>query len=117
MERVSQAMLPPIPYLEDYGLSEQHGFLPDELPLEKLSDPYYKEWETIVANLQALLLSRRLKARINSLPIVTASRLRTGPEWRRAYLLLSFMTHAYIWGGDKPEEVSSYSRIKAVVSN
>lgn len=77
----------------------------DEAPLEVLPDPYYKEWETVVANLQALLLSKRLKRRVDTLPIVTASRLRTTPEWRRAYLLLSFMTHAYIWGGDKPEEV------------
>ena len=98
-------MLPPIPCLEDYGLSEYYGFLPDELPIEKLSDPYYREWEIVVAGLQALLLSRRLRARIDALPIVTASRLRTEAEWRRAYMLLSFMTHAYIWGGDRPAEV------------
>ena len=98
-------MLPPIPFLEDYGLSEHYGFLSDDLPIERLSHPYYKEWEAVVANLQALLLSRRLKARINALPIVTPSRLRTEAEWRRAYMLLSFMAHAYIWGGDKPEEV------------
>ena len=98
-------MLPPVPFLDDYGISECHGFLPDELPIESLSHPYYKEWEAVVANLQALLLSRRLKARISALPIVTPSRLRTEAEWRRAYMLLSFMAHAYIWGGDKPEEV------------
>ncbi|KAL6715515.1 Indoleamine 2,3-dioxygenase [Lecanora helva] len=97
-------MLPPIPFLEDYGLSEDYGFLSDELPIEKLSDPYYKQWESVVANLQALLLSRRLRTKIVNLPIVTASRLRTEAEWRRAYVLLSFMTHAYIWGGDVPEE-------------
>lgn len=106
-------MLPPIPYPEDYGVSEEYGFLSDELPIEILPDPYYKEWEAVVANLQALLLSRRLKRRIDTLPIVTALRLRTPAEWRRAYMLLSFMTHAYIWGGDKPEEVglSSVCRI------
>lgn len=98
-------MLPPIPFLEDYGISAYNGFLPDEAPIEVLSDPYYREWESVVANLQALLLSKRLKKRVQTLPIVTASRLRTEAEWRRAYMLLSFMTHAYIWGGDKPEEV------------
>jgi indoleamine 2,3-dioxygenase len=98
-------MIPPLPFPTDYGISEKYGFLSDEAALEVLPDPYYKEWESVVANLQALLLSKRLKRRIETLPIVTALRLRTNPEWRRAYTLLSFMTHAYIWGGDQPEEV------------
>ena len=100
-------MLPPIPFPDDYGVSQSYGFLPDELPLEALPDPYYKRWEYVVSNLQALLLSKRLRHTIDTLPIVTASRLRTPAEWRRAYVLLSFMTHAYIWGGDRPEEVCS----------
>ncbi|KAI4121843.1 MAG: hypothetical protein LQ338_006141 [Usnochroma carphineum] len=55
-------MIPALPRLEDYGISPEYGFLPSELPLEVLPDPYYNRWEAIVANLQALLLSRRLKA-------------------------------------------------------
>lgn len=102
-------MLPPIPFPDDYGVSQYYGFLPDELPLEILPDPYYKRWEYVVSNLQALLLSKRLRHTIDNLPIVTASRLRTPAEWRRAYVLLSFMTHAYIWGGDRPEEVCTKS--------
>ena len=102
-------MLPPIPYPDDYGVSQYYGFLPNELPLEILPDPYYKRWEYVVSNLQALLLSKRLRHTIDNLPIVTASRLRTPAEWRRAYVLLSFMTHAYIWGGDRPEEVCTKS--------
>ncbi|KAL8841510.1 MAG: hypothetical protein Q9170_000893 [Blastenia crenularia] len=54
-------MIPAIPRLEDYGISPEYGFLPMELPLEVLPDPYYNQWEAIVANLQALLLSKRLK--------------------------------------------------------
>ena len=107
-------MLPPVPFLEDYGLSPYNGFLPDDLPIERLSDRYYQQWEEVVANLQALLLSKRLKRRVNNLPIVTASRLRTDAEWRRAYMLLSFMTHAYIWGGDKPEEVCRFPSLTRV---
>lgn len=105
LEGVTLEMIPPLPFPTDYGISEKYGFLSDEAALEVLPDPYYKEWESVVANLQALLLSKRLKRRIETLPIVTALRLRTNPEWRRAYTLLSFMTHAYIWGGDQPEEV------------
>ncbi|KAL8942881.1 MAG: hypothetical protein Q9216_001424 [Gyalolechia sp. 2 TL-2023] len=97
-------MIPVIPKLEDYGISPQHGFLPTELPLQVLPDPYYNRWEAIVANLQALLLSKRLKGVVHQLPVLSTSRLQQPAEWRRAYVLLSFITHAHIWGGDKPEE-------------
>ncbi|KAL9013746.1 MAG: hypothetical protein Q9173_001590 [Seirophora scorigena] len=97
-------MIPSIPVLEDYGISPEYGFLPMQLPLEVLPDRYYNRWEAIVSNLQALLLSKRLKGVIQQMPVLSTSRLQDPAEWRRAYVLLSFMTHAYIWGGDKPEE-------------
>jgi indoleamine 2,3-dioxygenase len=98
-------MIPPIPSLHDYGISVRYGFLPDELPLEVLPDPYYRKWESLVANLQALILSRRLRQVVSQLPVLSTGNLRSLPEWRRAYVLLAFTTHGYIWGGDKPEEV------------
>ncbi|KAI9853275.1 MAG: hypothetical protein M1830_006701, partial [Pleopsidium flavum] len=97
-------MLPAIPLLEDYDISPDNGFLPTNLPLELLPDPYYNKWEAIVANLQALLLSKRLKGVVERLPVLSTSRLKHVSEWRRAYILLAFMSHAYIWGGDKPQE-------------
>jgi indoleamine 2,3-dioxygenase len=57
-------------------------------------------------NFQSLLLSKRLRAVIDSLPILPAVHLETESEWRRAYTVLIFMAHGYIWGGDKPSEVS-----------
>ena len=100
-------MLPPVPTLQDYGISPTYGFLPMELPLEVLPDPYYSPWEAIARNLQALILSRRLRGVIERLQVLSTSRLQHPAEWRRAYSILSFMTHAYVWGGDKPEEVNS----------
>jgi indoleamine 2,3-dioxygenase len=97
-------MKPPVPFLADYGLSEENGFLPDEPPLQILPDPYYSRWEAVVANLQALLLSRRLREVVETLPILSTARLQHPEEWRRAYVLLAFMTHAYIWGDDRPAE-------------
>jgi len=99
-------MLPPILPLLDFDISPENGFLPTELPLELLPDPYYHKWESIVANLQALLLSKRLRGVIERLPTLSTTRLEHVSEWRRAYMLLGFMTHAYIWGGDKPQEVT-----------
>ncbi|KAH0545157.1 hypothetical protein FGG08_000769 [Glutinoglossum americanum] len=97
-------MIPPIPIPEDYCVSTQNGFLPAELPLTLLPNPYYKKWEAVVANLQALLLSKRLREVVRELPLLSTSRLTGEPEWRRAYVLLAFMAHAYIWGGDKPQD-------------
>ena len=98
-------MFPPIPRIEDYHISKEYGFLGTELPLDRLSDPYYAKWESIVSNLQALLLSKRLRGVVSKLPILSTSYLRTSAEWRRAYVVLAFVTHGYIWGGEAPEEV------------
>jgi indoleamine 2,3-dioxygenase len=98
-------MLPPIPVFGDYGISPEYGFLPAELPLERLPDPYYNKWEAIVANLQGLIPSKRLRGVIERLPILSTAGLEHDSEWRRAYSLLCFMAHGYIWGGDNPAEV------------
>jgi indoleamine 2,3-dioxygenase len=98
-------MLPPLPILSDYGISADYGFLPSDLPLERLPDPYYHKWEAIVANLQALILSKRLRGVVDRLNVLSTAGLEHEAEWRRAYMLLAFMAHAYIWGGDTPSEV------------
>ena len=100
-----KSMLPPLPVLGDYGISPEYGFLPAELPLERLPDPYYNKWEAIVANLQGLILSKRLRGVIDRLPILSTAGLEHDSEWRRAYSLLCFMAHGYIWAGDIPSEV------------
>ncbi|OAA47167.1 indoleamine 2,3-dioxygenase [Cordyceps fumosorosea ARSEF 2679] len=97
-------MLPPIPSLDDYGLSTAHGFLPNELPLARLPDPYYNKWEAIAANLPALILSRRLRGVIDRLHVLDTIGLEHDAEWRRAYSILCFMTHGYVWAGDSPAD-------------
>jgi len=97
-------MLPSIPVLADYGISPAHGFLPSVLPLTRLPDPYYNKWEAIVANLQGLILSRRLRGVVDRLPVLSTIGLEHDAEWRRAYMLLCFMAHGYIWGGDSPSD-------------
>ncbi|OBT50271.1 hypothetical protein VE04_09521 [Pseudogymnoascus sp. 24MN13] len=97
-------MLPPVPVLSDYGISPENGFLPDRLRLQHPPDPYYNKWESIVANLQALLLSKRLRGIIHDLPVLTTTGLEDESEWQRAYMMLAFMAHGYIWGGETPSE-------------
>lgn len=97
-------MHPPIPCLEDYGLSAQHGFLPTEPPLQRLQHPAYQKWERITDHLQSLLLTKHLRGVIDRLPVLPTSHLETEPEWRRAYSILAYLAHGYIWGGEKPAE-------------
>jgi len=94
----------PIPNPQDYDVSLEHGFLSSEAPLERLGDQYYEPWEHIVKNLQGLILSKRLHEVVDRLPVLSTSRLAGELEWRRAYSLLGFLVHAYIWGGDRPME-------------
>lgn len=98
-------MLPPVPSPADYGISPDHGFLSPDAPLEVLPDPYYAKWEAIAANLQPLLLSKRIRAVVARLPILSTAHLATDAEWRRAYVVLVFMLHGHVWGGDRPAEV------------
>ncbi|KAJ9662814.1 tryptophan 2,3- dioxygenase [Coniosporium apollinis] len=97
-------MIRDIPQPSDYDVSTVNGFLPAETPLELLPDTYYGRWENIIRNLQALVLSKRLRGVVDSLPVLSTDYLRTEAEWRRAYLILAFISHAYIWGGDAPLE-------------
>lgn len=91
--------------LDQFCVSLRNGFLPDTLPLQKLNDPYYSTWEEVVADLPALLTAGNLRQAVDSLPILSTSKLQKESEWRRAYVVLAFITHAYIWGGEQPKDV------------
>ncbi|KAF3933446.1 Myoglobin [Dactylella cylindrospora] len=94
----------PIPTLEEYSISPRTGFLPDIPPLEILEDPYYEPWETAIERLHALILSRRVRQTVDGLPVLSTEYLKNENEWRRAYVILSFLSHSYIWGDETPSE-------------
>lgn len=93
----------PIPTLEEYEVSAHGGFLPNGMPVTKLSDQYYKQWEAVVANLPSLLLSKKIRTIVDRLPVleVKPSLLENIGELRRAYSVLCFITNAYVWGYDE----------------
>ncbi|KAK7418155.1 hypothetical protein QQX98_004130 [Neonectria punicea] len=82
----------------------RNAFLPEDSPLKVLPDAYYEPWELVVQHLPSLVESGIRRA-VDQLPILSTGRLQSEPEWRRAYVILAFMTHAYVWGGEKPEEI------------
>ncbi|KAB8265375.1 indoleamine 2,3-dioxygenase [Aspergillus pseudonomiae] len=81
------------------------GFLPIESPLTASLNRYYEPWETITANLPSLISSRVLRDSVDCMPILSVLHLQAEPEWRRAYVLLTFMLHGYIWGCPNPVEI------------
>lgn len=91
--------------LDDYLVSHKNGFLPDELPLARLPDAYYSCWEEVLSQLPALLKSASLRSHVDSLPVLNTTRLTNEREWQRAYLILAYFTHAYIWEAGGPSEV------------
>lgn len=97
-------MQPPLPQLKDYGLSEETGFLPEEhdlcaqLPLQHL----YGAWETLARDAPALRLCGRLRTLCDQLPILQPNGLKGIGEQRRAFSILGFLAHAYVWGEDGP---------------
>ncbi|KAH7313682.1 indoleamine 2,3-dioxygenase [Stachybotrys elegans] len=91
------------------GLSKfavtKNAFLPESSPAKILSDPYYEPWELVAQHLAALIDGGLIRDSIQRMPVLSTDRLQSAAEWRRAYVMLGFMTHAYVWGGEKPEEI------------
>lgn len=92
--------------LDEYSISSEHGFLPDGLPLSRLTHTYYSPWENLASQLPTLIKTGQIRPLIDNLPILDTTRLLAEPEWRRAYSILGFLAHAYVWGGPKPQDVS-----------
>lgn len=92
------------PSLKKFAVTK-NAFLPAQSPCELLSDPYYEPWEIIAQHLSQLIEEHRIRDAVADLPILTTDNLVDEAEWRRAYVILCFMTHAHVWGGEKPEEV------------
>jgi indoleamine 2,3-dioxygenase len=101
----------PVPSVDDANeLQEQfsvtcNAFLPEDSPSEILSDSYYSPWEAIASNLPQLIDNGCIRSEVAQMPLLSTDRLATDADWRRAYVLLGFMTHAYVWGGATPEEI------------
>ncbi len=82
-------------------LNEERGFLPEQDPLLRLSREF-DAWETLAHSLPKLLVSDRVRATIADLPPFPLQSIHTDRERERAMLLLSYLGHAYVWGGPRP---------------
>lgn len=86
-----------VPRLSDYSLHADTGFLPPSPPLTHLPNAYYETWESAISNLSSLVSSASIRTTVTALPILSTSNLTTEAELQRAYTILTFLTHGYIW--------------------
>ncbi|KAI1427112.1 Indoleamine 2,3-dioxygenase [Xylaria sp. FL1777] len=86
-------------------LISENGFLPIKQPLNRLPDSYYQPWEEIMDELPVLLKGKTIRKIVDNLEVLKTARLDTESEWQRAYVILCFLSHAYIWGGNIPSEI------------
>ncbi|OMH86288.1 Indoleamine 2,3-dioxygenase [Zancudomyces culisetae] len=116
--------------LEEYDVNLVNGFTPEQTPLSRLPDEYYSPWEDLVSRLTDHLLAGRFRERVLQLPLLSIDRLTCRREYQRAYVVLTFLAHSYVWGLHQKAEdvipeciavplwqVSRYLGIKPVVTN
>lgn len=89
---------------KEFAVTE-NGFLPKSAPSKRLSDSYYAPWERLAYRLPLLIQEERIRCEVDLLPVLSVDNLRSEEDWRRAYVILTFLTHGYIWGGQKAAEV------------
>ncbi|CAM1502323.1 Fc.00g043070.m01.CDS01 [Cosmosporella sp. VM-42] len=90
-----------IPSIGDFGISPTRGFLSSTPPPTNFCHPKYSKWDELISKLSELISSHALSESIDSLPILDTSELASEFEYRRAYVVLGFLVHAYVWGGSK----------------
>jgi indoleamine 2,3-dioxygenase len=88
--------------LSRFAISTTRGFLPEQDPLVELRSAKFQPWERAAASLPKLLVSDQTRAVIDQLPPFDPSPLKTPAELERAMMILSYLGHAYVWGGGEP---------------
>ncbi|KNC77200.1 hypothetical protein SARC_10335 [Sphaeroforma arctica JP610] len=86
----------PVPSLRDYDINSKRGFLPEHDPLLSLQHPY-NCWDDAARQLPDYILAGCARRQLNKLPLLHATNLTTDAELQRAYSLLSFLNHTYVW--------------------
>jgi indoleamine 2,3-dioxygenase len=85
-------------------ISHDRGFLPAQDPLRQLPKPF-NDWEDVAQQLPKLMASDQLHRTIVDLPPFPLNEIRSHRESERAMVLLSYLGHAYVWGGSRPATV------------
>ncbi len=92
--------------LEDYEVSREFGFLPTHSPAKAELPEVFEPVQKTSALLPKWLTTGKIRQAIASLPEVDVERETLDEmQLRRAMLLYSYLTHAYVWGEPTPTKV------------
>lgn len=94
----------------DYDIDLKSGFVTAN-PCTRLTEAPYALWESAMDSMRPLLLAGKFRQRMDivrqllpiynlnvQMPVVSIDMLRNDRERRRAYVILSMLAHAYVWG-------------------
>ena len=87
-----------------FEISHERGFLPLYDPLSRLPKTF-DAWENVGSRLPKLLVSDQLHRAIADLPPFPVEAISNCRGRERAMVLLSYLGHAYVWGGARPEVI------------
>jgi indoleamine 2,3-dioxygenase len=90
--------------LAEFDVSPERGFLPATDPLDRLPAAF-DDWENAARDLPKLLMTDRIRQILENLPPFDTSLLHHEQQLRRAMVVLSYIGHAYVWGGERPAPV------------
>ena len=87
--------------LPSYNISSSNGFLADQ-PLTSFPNTYYQPWDEIITKLSTLISSKKLCHAVERLETLNTDFLTFDSEYQRAYVVLGFIIHGYIWSNNPP---------------
>lgn len=96
--------------IEDYGLSRTLGFLSDTPPLTSFSDINFSSCDDLIKHFPYLLASKTLRNEVRKLPELDVQLLSTDAGKHRAYVVLAFLVHGYVWM-DLPHDVDAEAAV------
>src|SRR5204863_10122390 len=67
----------------------------------------FDAWEAIALELPKLLMTDQLRAIVARMPRLDPAPIRDAPQLERAMMLLSYIGHAYVWGGKPIDRIPS----------
>ncbi|XP_065898337.1 indoleamine 2,3-dioxygenase 2-like [Dysidea avara] len=82
--------------LGKYNISASRGFLPLTDPIVSLPSSF-QAWEVVAAHLPDLIRGKTVREEVDRLPPFPTDDLCSEAEWWRAFCLLTFVSHSYVW--------------------
>lgn len=90
--------------LEFYRISPITGFAMEQPSAITLANPALRPWMEIGERIPEIINAGTLRLRIRTLPVLSSDLLQSFEEYRLAFVVLTFLAQAYIWGNHEVED-------------